>query len=497
MLGTGPVLASSSQSINRREKAYWVLCLAAGLLTAGLLIFSQTKALAWDEGFHLLAAFLIKTGKTPYLDFCFPQTPLNAYWNAAWLRVFGESWRAVHAIAALLTSGAVFLAADFVYAESRMPRWRLAAALTAALFVGLNRTVVDFGPIAQAYGMCLFLTVAAFRLTLKAAECANPLYPAAAGLLAGAAANCSLLSALAFPVFLVWMLFYQRSGSRIAKAAAFLSGALIPSLPVLWLFAQAPAVAWFNLAGYHAFFRRVKWEGATLHDFEVMVSWIQSAQALFLGLLAVAGLIAIRDNPRQQRAKFYLAAWLSVALSLEAAVAHPTFPQYFVFTIPFLSILATAGFYHVVSRLGCREKPFRAVAVLGVLLALSLAKSIDDERSEFTWPDLEQIAQKVAAAVPPSTTLWADPHIYFLTHRIPPSGMEFPASHKVEVPPALAAALHILPQAELDREVKAGQFGAVETCDDDTEPIKALGLPSLYANQEDVSDCVIYWGLKK
>ncbi len=491
------MLASSSQSIQRGEKSYWVLCLATGLLTAGLLVFSQTKALAWDEGFHLLAAFLIKTGKTPYLDFCFPQTPLNAYWNAAWMQLFGESWRGVHALAALLTSGAVFLTADFVYAHVHGPRWRLAAALTAALFIGLNRVVVDFGPLAQAYGMCLFLIVAAFRLTIKAVESGNPFYPAAAGLLAGAAANCSLLSAPACPVFLIWLLVYQRSGSRIAKAVAFLIGALIPSLPVLWLFAHSPAVTWFNLAGYHAVFRRVKWEGATLHDFEVMVSWIQSGGSLLLGLFAIAGFLSVRGRPRSERSKFYLAAWLSVALSLEAAVAHPTFPQYFVFTVPFLSILAAAGFYHVIFRLGGREKPFRAVAVLGVLLAISLAKSIDDERSEFTWPDLEQIAQKVAEVVPPSTTLWADPQIYFLTQRIPPSGMEFPASHKVEIPPAEAAALHIVPQSELGRQVKAGRFGAVETCDDDTEPVQALGLASLYTNKDEVSDCVIYWGLKK
>ena len=50
----------------------------AALLFAGLLLYSQTLAFAWDEGFHLLAAQLIKAGKRPYLDFCFPQTPLNA-----------------------------------------------------------------------------------------------------------------------------------------------------------------------------------------------------------------------------------------------------------------------------------------------------------------------------------------------------------------------------------------------------------------------------------
>jgi hypothetical protein len=52
------------------------------LISAGLIVNSQTIAFAWDEGFHLLAAQLIAHGRRPYLDFCFAQSPLNAFWNA-------------------------------------------------------------------------------------------------------------------------------------------------------------------------------------------------------------------------------------------------------------------------------------------------------------------------------------------------------------------------------------------------------------------------------
>ena len=65
------------------------------------------------KAFHLLAAQLILAGKKPYIDFCFPQTPLNAYWNAGWMRVWGQNWRVPHAFAALFTIGAVLLTADF------------------------------------------------------------------------------------------------------------------------------------------------------------------------------------------------------------------------------------------------------------------------------------------------------------------------------------------------------------------------------------------------
>jgi hypothetical protein len=39
--------------------------LASALLGAVLLAYSQTNAFAWDEGFHLLAATLIKSGRSP------------------------------------------------------------------------------------------------------------------------------------------------------------------------------------------------------------------------------------------------------------------------------------------------------------------------------------------------------------------------------------------------------------------------------------------------
>ena len=104
-------------------------------------------AFAWDEGFHLLAAQLIGAGKRPYLDFCFPQTPLNAYWNALWMAVFGESWRTAHAVATVATAGSCSADSRLPRRAFRRPGWRLAVALTAALTVGLNQIVLYFGTI--------------------------------------------------------------------------------------------------------------------------------------------------------------------------------------------------------------------------------------------------------------------------------------------------------------------------------------------------------------
>src|SRR5271170_348579 len=120
---------------------------AAAVLAAGIIAYSQTLAFAWDEGFHLLAAQSILRGKRPYLDFIHSQTPLYAYWNAALMRVFGESWRMVHVVSSLAVTGAALMAAEFVLTRLEDRCWRLAGALCAMALVGLNSTILWYGTI--------------------------------------------------------------------------------------------------------------------------------------------------------------------------------------------------------------------------------------------------------------------------------------------------------------------------------------------------------------
>jgi 4-amino-4-deoxy-L-arabinose transferase-like glycosyltransferase len=494
----------SNPSIRTQRSFLW-LCGAVTLLSAGLLIYSQTQALTWDEGYHLLAAQLIKAGKTPYLDFCFPQTPLNAYWNAGWMRIFGDSWRAVQALAALLTAGAVMLAADFVFVRFQVPpNWRLAVALTAALFIGLNTLIVQYGTVGQAYGMCLFLSVASFRISILAVDRKGALWAALAGLLAAAAAGSSLLTAPVAPVVLLWILVYNRTGSRLRKFAAFVAGAVVPFVPVLWLLAKAPRPVIFNLFEYHLFYRSVGWEDAVQHDLEVIASWVNSAQALILGLLAVAGLLftvksvkgAARTTKPDRRwlQELYLCCWLAVALGLQVSSAHPTFEMYFILMVPFLGILASVGLYEVSSRLDNLSRPFWPVFVVTVLLCLGLAQALYQRRDDYTWRDLEEVASKVDQVTPPQGPLFADERIYFLTRRTPPSGAELSDSQKLNLPASLAASVHIVPLAEFARRVQARMFDTVETCnDEDDERFKVLGLPQVYAKKAVVHDCSIFW----
>jgi 4-amino-4-deoxy-L-arabinose transferase-like glycosyltransferase len=369
----------------------------------------------------------------------------------------------------------------------------MAAAFAAAFLIGLNSAVFEHGTVGQAYGMCLFTTVAAFRVAVAAKRREGAWLPALTGFLAGVAAASSLLSAAVLPVLLVWIAL----GKRWKRVAAFLAGALVPFLPTLWLFAQAPRQTWFNLFAYQLHYRGADWTDATQHDFEVFISWLDSGHALLLILLAVGGLLVVRAGTEWRegvRSEFYLCAWLALAIGAEVSSTHPTFPRYYLLVVPFASILAATGYYGLGTRAGGSVRPLWPTLAFGLLIAFGCAKMLYDRRDVYVWRDIEQVARKVREVTPAQSPLWADENIYFLTRHTPPSGMEFGYSHAIAgLNPQLAAQLHVLSQAEVKRLVETGAYATVETCDLDTDFIDSLELPKLYRQTAELHDCGVYW----
>jgi len=471
------------------------LCAAAAMLLAALLSYSLTRAFAWDEGFHLVAAQLILAGKRPYLDFCFPQTPLNAYLTAGWMRLFGETWRAAHVLETLCVAAAAFLTADFVRARFPVPEWRWAGALAALVAVGMNAQVVIFGTIGQSYGLSLFLVVAAYRLAVVAVERKGASRAAGAGFMAGAAAACSLLTAPVAPILVLWLFLCNRAADRWAKIAAFFAGSAVAWLPVAWLYRQGPAQTLFNIVLYQLKYRH-KWDGAVRQDIGALSSWINSAQGLSLTLLAAAGLwFLIRqcDWPRQRRQEIYLSLWLAAGLSAELATAHPTFERYFLVMVPFVAIPATVGLYAVGVRLAGPDRPLHAAYLLMIVLTLGLGRGLFDDSDSYVWADTEKIAQRVGQVTPRGAVFWADELIYFLMHRLPPDGMQFSYAHEIEeMPAAQAAMLHIITTSELRRRTAAGDYKSVAACYD-TDNTDAAKVPDLYRQKDTVKGCTIYW----
>jgi 4-amino-4-deoxy-L-arabinose transferase-like glycosyltransferase len=474
------------------------LYFAFALLTAGLLVYSQTMAFHWDEGFHILTAYLIDAGKRPYLDFFFPQTPLNAYWNAVWMEIFGPSWRVVHGVAALATIGSVFLITQYLFVLFPDRRSKLAAALAALALFGLHSLVWEFGAISQAYPLCLLLVVAAFRAAIAAAGRPRFGMSLLAGLAAGSAAASSLLTAALSPVLLIWIWLHNRAGNRWSKAAAFVAGAAVPWVPVLILLAHGPHQVVFDILGYHSLYRRVAWPGATAHDLGVVTDWLNSSPSLWLVLLAAAGFSTAKKNgfDDSRRAEFRLCLWLILAISAQNLFAHPTFPQYFIFLIPFLTVLGVIGFYAVVARWAGSDRPRAPQMALLCIAALCLGNTLYGDRDFATWRQLERVADKVKQVTPSKAPIVAPEQLYFLLRWPVPPGMEHDDAHKLQFAAAENARLHVLPKAELDQRIKAGDFPTTVVCDDDDRANEVDGW-DVYSQQTDIGECTVFWQVKK
>lgn len=469
------------------------------LYAAALLLYAETWGFTSDEGFHLVTAQLIKNGKRPYLDFFFPQTPLNALWNAMWFRWFGDTWRTAHAVASMVLAGFAFLTTDFVWRRFPVRSWRFGAAILVFCMVALNEVIVQFG-IAQAYALSLFLMMAGFRAVVVAVERKNPAWAFLAGLCACAAADATLLSAPASAVFFLWMVLFSQTGRRLMKAAAYVAGGVIAFIPLLVFFVQDPWVVKFQVLDYHAFHRQEKWSGAFIHDLDTYTAWLVSTHSLVMLFLPMIGLWwVLRKShwPREQKAIFYLCGAMPVAQTLHLLMAHPTFSWYWMYALPFCAILGAAAVYGVSLKLSDEPRSaFWPVAIVAGVLVLGEAKSIFDQRDAFFWSADEAIAKKIDEVTPKGGALLATEHVYFLTKRQPPSGEEHPDAHKLHLSPAQEKRLHIYPTEELERRIKEGWFDVVEDCDDEEDKLSELGLTENYKQSEQIEECWVFWDKK-
>ena len=492
-------LAEAPASGWRGTRAYWIVILAISSL---VMLYAVTRAFVWDEGYHLIAAQQISQGKLPYIDFCFPQTPLNAYANAAVIKVFGQHWQPVHVLAALFSMGAMLLTAQFIISRFPVARWRLPLAIAAAVFVGLNEVVVQFGTIGQAYGICLFFTVAAYRVAVLTPQRSTFLLPLACGALAGVAAGSSLLTAPIVLMLFVWICFYNQAGPPLRKALAFLVGGMTAFLPVFWLFFQGREQTIFNVLKYHALYRRSDWPGAGYHDLQVFTSWLDSTQALTLVLLSLVAFVFLRkqatlpsqgaDWSRLQRAEFYLAAWISLAEGAYLCTPHPTFGRYFIFLTPFLTLLSMVGVYALASKMGYGARPTWPAGVAAVLMAMMCSSFVVNSFQETTWQEYEKVAQKVASVTPQGGRIFADEVVYFALGQNPPSGMEVSDTHTVTLSARDEKLEHIVSLQELKDQFANHDFATVQSCSD--AEMDRYGLPASYRYHADINDCTVYWG---
>jgi len=126
-----------------------------------------------------------------------------------------------------------------------------------------------------------------------------------------------------------------------------------------------------------------------------------------------------------------------------------------------------AGLAYIVSQFARPMQPRWPVVLVSSILAISLARDLyDDWDGAPWWGRLSNIARKLDQVVPRSAPVFADESIYFLTRRTPPSGMEHDRFAQASTETRDGKAAAIFPKAELTKQIAAGRFAAVASCED-------------------------------
>ena len=481
-----------------RERKY--LLGLVTILGAGLMVYAQTWAFAWDEGFHLLAAQLILKGMRPYIDFFHAQTPLYAYWNSFWMRIFGDTWRTAHAVSTVCTLIACWLTGSYVLDRFDggiwRKNWRLPLTFAAVLITGLNSQVVQFATIGQAYGLCLLGVVAAFRFAVANVKRDDARFALGAGFFAGVAAASSLLTAPMGPVLFLWML--QSPGAKLKRMLAFIAGGLIPFLPLLRLFLMSPKIVFFGAVKFHLFYRTVDWSESEKQNADVALGWVESPHAMVIALLVLLGLIFMARNqiPLALRRELRLCIWLSVVESAYLMYVRPTFSRYYLFIVPFTAIISIIGLYYAGTVIGRPDKPRWIMLLLTALLCLGVGRTINGGKGDYRWSDWEKIGKKVNEVTAPKGVIDGDEAVFFITRRLPPSGMEYDDTHKLHLPKDFANKLHVFSKEDQELRIKSGYYDTLETCEDEDKAEKQ-NLSGIYKQKVAVGDCNVYWDLAK
>lgn len=472
-------------------------------IAALLLVYSQTLSAFYDESFHLMAAQLINQGKLPYVDFFYQQTPLYAYLLAGWMRVFGASWRSAHALSSILTAASLWVVASYTYRLIPDRRWRFSAGSAAVVLFGLDLLVVRFSTIAQPYALCMLLVVSSFVFVTRAAERRGKYDSLLAGICAGAAAAASLLTAPVVLIELIWLV--RQTGNGISRDAStrFMAGAAVGLVPIAWFAVMAPQATFFDTVQYQVFHRASSGTGETaLHQLDVLFSLAGSIQALVLVALSTGGFIlstALKTWDSRRRAEVQLCAAIAAGLGLFLMVPYPTFTQYFILTVPFLSILGAVGIYGIGSRIRSSVRPEWVTVVLCGVFVLGLATTIHRGPRIYYgryWSGLDEIASRINRVTKSDGQLYSDDaNVYFAARRTPPPGLENPFGPGLDVAPATADRLHVIPQATLDSLLANGQFDTVVICSIQ-DRIDSLGFPKLYLHREEIrrAECSLFWG---
>lgn len=297
------------------------------LLQCYFVLLATTRFIAWDEGFYVLAAKLVSAGKSPYLDFFYPQAPLFPYLLAV-LSPLSMNWLSLRLIAATCAA----LVGAILWIEIRKRHTRSVSSICLGLYVS-SHLVFGWYTTVKAYSMTALLLLLCYCLSQSKRSTQIVL----AGFLLGLATNVRLYVIVAAPFFMALR--------DVKYNLAFLLGLFIGLLPAGYWFIQDPESFWFNNLEYHFMRSRLGfWGGLPYKRLLLEKMFLLKPSSQFFGFefwcwsILASYTLALT---LLRKISYCKALGLAAALLLVSWVPTPNYLQYFSIVVPFI-ILASA-----------------------------------------------------------------------------------------------------------------------------------------------------------
>ena len=306
------------------------------LISVFIIAFSiyiaDSRLVARDEGFYLLAAKEVMSGKLPYLDFFYPQTPLFPYIFGFCLDIMGFTWDSARLLSALISSAIGIL--SFTYIRRN---YCLICSLAVAIIITFSGMNIAWFLTAKNYGLSALILV--FLYLILKEKNLNKSNLLICGILVGLLFNIrSYLVIIGFiPTAIIF--FKLKDPKKFIYLAL---GAIVTLIPHIFLLLADPETYSFNNIGYHLIRSNRSSEQLAQGKLKVLsyllgfipVVKFKGYQIAILVWSWIALLVlSLLRSSWPSLAWFFCTVLIAVSL-----VPSPTWLQYFSVAVPFLVI---------------------------------------------------------------------------------------------------------------------------------------------------------------
>lgn len=350
------------RTVSFKQNHIWLLGLILLIvfsIVSGVLVVTQ-RDIDRDEGFFLEAGRQIADGNLPYHDFMFTQMPLTALISWTSYLIWGNSILAVRFLMLFL----LILTHILLYYYSLRRSNSIISSIVIS-FMSINSTIyLDWCTIVKTYSPSIFFSFSGWLCILIWIELNkgngsksktlinNNSLLLLSGLLISAAVNTRLLM-IPFAVIAVIIIFIKsKTGKRTINILFLAVGALISSLPFLFISILDWERTFFFVIGFHT--RRNHHQelgGSTAFNdaLKQFFTWPQNIILIILGLISFAYLFKKTSTNLKEfsiiKVEFILTLISVLMLFILNLIPNPVHFQYFTVLYPFLFIIALPGIH--------------------------------------------------------------------------------------------------------------------------------------------------------